>query len=74
MPSSTGSGIGSASLAAAGWQEWPVTPLMAGLYTVNSGFMIRDRTDSSNPAGSQLYDSRNSGSAANWPQLVLTWG
>ena len=63
----------SVPLAAAGWQEWTVTSLMPGLYSVNSGFLVRDRVDNSNPAGSQLYDSRNTGTAANRPQLVLAW-
>ena len=73
MPSGTDPAVGSASLAAAGWQEWTVTSLMPGLYSVNSGFLVRDRTDSSNPAGSQLYDSRNTATTANRPQLVLAW-
>lgn len=73
MPAGTGTAVGSASLATAGWQEWTVTSLMSGLYSVNSGFLVRDRTDNSNPAGSQLYDSRNTGTAANRPQLVLSW-
>jgi acid phosphatase type 7 len=72
-PPSTDTAVWSASLAGAGWQEWTVTSLMPGLYAVNSGFMVRDRTDSSNPAGSQLYDSRNSATSGNWPQLVLAW-
>ena len=73
MPAGTGTAIGSGSLAAAGWQEWTVTSLMPGLYSVNSGFLVRDRVDNANPAGSQLYDSRNTATAANRPQLVLAW-
>jgi hypothetical protein len=74
MPPTTGTAVWSDSLGQAGWQEWTVTPLMPGLYATNSGFLVRDRTEDSNPAGTQVYDSRNTTNPANRPQLVLTWG
>jgi hypothetical protein len=75
-PAPTGSPVTSNSLGAAGVQQWTVTPLMAALYVgVNNGFVVRDQAESAlNTAFVQSYDSREAGTAANRPQLVLTWG
>jgi hypothetical protein len=74
LPGTTGSYVSSASRGSAGWQEWTVTSLMTGLYAGNNGFLLRDRTDSAGTSATQVYDSRDAATAANWPQLVLTWG
>jgi hypothetical protein len=75
LPATTGTAVASASRGSAGWQEWTVTPLMTGLYAgVNNGFLVRDRTEGSGVAAQQWYDSRDTATPANRPQLVLTWG
>jgi|SRR5215213_3547319 len=74
-PAHTGSPVSSASLGAAGVQQWTVTPLMSALYAgVNNGFVVRDQTEGTiNTAYTQSYDSREAATVANRPQLVLTW-
>ena len=63
------------SRAAVGWMEWPVTAIVTSHYAgTNSGFLVRDQTDSAAPPKRQLFDSRDSATTANRPQLVLTWG
>jgi hypothetical protein len=75
QPATTGTGVGSASLAAAGWQEWTVTSMVASFYAgTNTGFALRDRTEGSGTAFWQLYGSREDATTANRPQLVITWG
>jgi hypothetical protein len=74
MPSVVaGTAVNSASLAAAGWQQWTVTSIVNSHYAgTNSGFLVRDSVDSAPAPGFwQLYDSR---SKTNKPELVLTWG
>jgi hypothetical protein len=75
QPATTGTAVGVASVASAGWQQWTVTSMVATMYAgTNSGFLLRDRTEGSAPAYWQLYAARENGTAANRPQLVLTWG
>ena len=74
FPATTGVAVGSASLGSAGWQQWTVTTMVTAFYAgTNSGFLVRDRTEGG--AGIwQLWSSRENGTVANRPQLVLTWG
>ncbi len=75
QPVTTGTAVGVASLASAGWQQWTVTSLVTSMYAgTNSGFLLRDRTESSGTPYWQLYAARENATAANRPQLVLTWG
>jgi hypothetical protein len=72
LPATTGSGTPGGNPGVLGWQSWPVTTQVSGLYAEgNSGFLVRDRTDNASAGGRwQLYDSDNS---PNKPRLVLTW-
>jgi hypothetical protein len=75
QPTSTGTAATSASVVSAGWQEWTVTSIVTSFYAgTNTGFLLRDRTEGSGTAYWQLYGSRENGTAANRPQLVLSWG
>lgn len=75
LPATTGTAVGSASLASAGWQQWTVTAMVTSFYAgTNSGFLLRDRTESSAGSPWQLYAARENATVANRPQLVLTWG
>jgi hypothetical protein len=75
LPPTTGTAVGSASLAAVGWQQWSMTSLIATLYTTtNNGLLLTDSVDNASPARTQLYESRESGTVAERPELVLTWG
>ena len=75
QPATTGAGVGVASLASAGWQEWPVTSMVTAMQAgTNSGFLLRDRAEGSGTAFWQLYAARENATASNRPQLVLTWG
>lgn len=73
LPAPAGSAVGTASLAAPGWQQWTVTSLVQTLYTTaNNGFILKDRTEGAVAPGRwQYYDSDD---ATNKPQLVLSWG
>jgi len=73
-PAVTGSAVGSASVATGTWQTWDVTAMLPSLYSTNSGFLVRDSVDSSSPTRTQYWDSRESVTATQRPQLVLTWG
>ncbi len=75
QPATTGTAVTSTALASAGWQKWTVTSIVTSLYTgTNSGLLLRDRTEGSGTAYWQLYRAREYGTAANRPQLVVTWG
>ena len=75
LPATTGTAVGVASLASAGWQQWTVTTMVDAFYTgTNSGFLIRDRTESNGSAVWQLWAAKENATVANRPQLVLTWG
>lgn len=75
MPAPTGTAVSSASLASAGWQQWSVLSMATAMVSgVNSGFFVRDSVDNASPSKSNLYDSRETTTPANKPQLVLTWG
>jgi hypothetical protein len=75
QPAATGTAVGSASLASAGWQQWTVTTMVTSFYAgTNSGFLVRDRTENNGASTWQLWAARENGTVANRPQLVLTWG
>jgi hypothetical protein len=74
LPATNGAAVGSASLGAAGWQQWSVTSMVTAHYAgTNSGFLLRDRTEGGGGIW-QLWAARENGTVANRPQLVLTWG
>jgi hypothetical protein len=72
-PTPAGTGIGAAA-GAAGWHEWSVTTLTRELYAgTNNGFLVKYSVEA-DPARVTLYESLDSPTVANRPQLVLTWG
>jgi hypothetical protein len=72
-PGPAGTGVGAAA-GAAGWHAWNVTTLTRELYAgTNEGFLIKDAVET-NPARATIYESLDSSTVANRPQLVLTWG
>ena len=72
-PAPAGAAVG-ATAGAAGWHEWTVTTLTRELYAgTNDGFLVKDAVET-NPARATIYESLDSLTVANRPQLVLTWG
>lgn len=72
-PAPAGTGVGTAA-GTVGWHEWNVTTLTRELYAgTNDGFLVKDAVET-NPARATLYESLDSLTVANRPQLVLTWG
>lgn len=72
-PVAAGTGVG-ASAGTAGWHEWTVTTLTTELYAgTNHGYLVKDAVET-DPARATVYESLDSATAANRPQLVLTWG
>jgi hypothetical protein len=75
MPATTGTAVSTASLGSAGWQQWTVTAMATAMISgVNNGFLVRDSVDNASPTKANYYDSRETATPANKPQLVLTWG
>lgn len=75
LPATTGPAASGGSPGTLGWQQWTVTTQTAALYTtVNSGFLIREVTESAATGRWQLYDSKEGPTPANRPQLLITWG
>jgi hypothetical protein len=73
-PGPAGTAVGVAA-GSAGWHEWTVTTLVGELYVgPDHGFLITDRVPNASPARATVYESLDSPTAANRPQLVLTWG
>jgi hypothetical protein len=73
QPAAAGTAVGSASLAAPGWQSWTVTAHVQDQYANgNNGFLLRDRTENAGVPVEQMYDTIDSGATA--PTLVVTWG
>jgi hypothetical protein len=72
-PVAAGTGVG-APAGASGWHEWTVTTLTTELYAgTNHGYLLKDAVET-NPARATIYESLDSLTVANRPQLVLTWG
>jgi hypothetical protein len=73
QPAAAGTAVGSASLAAAGWQTWTVTAHVQDQYANgNNGFVLQDRTENAGVAVDQIYDDLQTPATA--PTLVVTWG
>jgi hypothetical protein len=71
QPSGVGTAVGSASLAAPGWQNWTVTAHVAQQYAAgNNGFLLKDRAEGSGSV-EQIYEDLQN--ATYKPTLVLTW-
>lgn len=72
-PAPAGTGVG-ATTGAVGWHEWNVTTLTRELLAgANDGFLIKDAVET-NPVRATQYESLDSLTVANRPQLVITWG
>jgi hypothetical protein len=73
-PGPAGTAVGFAE-GTTGWQQWTVTTLVQELYAgTDYGFLLKDRVNNASPSRATLYESLDSGTVANRPQLVLTWG
>jgi hypothetical protein len=73
-PAPAGTAVGAAA-GATGWHEWTVTTLVGELYAgANDGFLLTDRVPDASPARATVYESLDSATVPNRPQLVLTWG
>jgi hypothetical protein len=70
------SGNGTAATAALGWVEWDVLGQVKGLYQAHDyGFMVRDHNDGgSGGTATNVFATREHGTATLHPQLVLTFG
>lgn len=74
-PTFTGTPASTASLAAAGWQQWDVAALTQQLYIgPDYGFMLKDSVDNAGSARFQTWDSLESTTVAQRPRLLLSWG
>jgi hypothetical protein len=72
-PGHAGAGIGRTS-GTPGWHEWDVTTLATQLTPdPNQGFLLKDRNEAVGTR-TTTYESLDSTTVANRPQLVLTWG
>ncbi len=67
-------GAATTAPSAAGWVEWNVTALVAGMYSVGTtyGFRVRDASEGSATQRDQIYAAREA--ASNTPELVVTLG
>ena len=73
-PAPAGTRVG-APAGGTGWHQWTVTTLVHELYAgPDHGFLLKDRADNANPTRATVYESLDSATVANRPQLVLTWG
>ena len=72
-PAPAGTGVG-ATAGVGGWHEWDVAELTRALYAgTNDGFLVKDAVET-DPARATVYESLDSATVANRPDLVLTWG
>lgn len=75
-PAPAGAAAVGTAAGATGWHEWNVTTLVGELYAaapVDDGFLVKDAVETGAVRGT-LYESLDSLTVANRPQLVLTWG
>jgi hypothetical protein len=57
-----------------GWHEWDVTTLIPTLSAgPNDGFVVKDRNETVGTR-TTTYESLDSPTVANRPELVITWG
>jgi hypothetical protein len=69
-----GSGTSTGSTAAGTWTQWNVSSQVTALYAgPDYGFELRDALEGTGSTA-QLYDSMESTTVANRPQLTITWG
>jgi hypothetical protein len=72
QPTTSGAFANAPSRSSAGYVEWSVTGQVRNLYSLNTGFLIRDASE--NGGGmEQSFNSREKGTD-NPPQLVITFG
>jgi hypothetical protein len=72
-PGPAGTEVGVAA-GTTGWHEWDVTTLVRELYTgPDHGFLVKDRNEAVGTR-TTTYESLDSPTVANRPELVLTWG
>ena len=72
-PAPAGGGVGRTS-GTTGWHEWDVTALATQLMPdPNQGFLLKDRNETVGTR-TTTYESLDSVTVANRPELVLTWG
>jgi hypothetical protein len=73
QPAASGTAVGSASRATAGWQSWTVTAHVQDQYANgNNGFVVMDHAENAGVAVDQVYDDLQTPATA--PSLVVTWG
>jgi hypothetical protein len=75
-PGPAGTAAVGTSAGATGWHEWNVKTLVDELYAaapVDDGFLVKDSVETG-AVRATLYESLDSLTVANRPQLVLTWG
>lgn len=72
-PTPVGTGVGGAA-GAPGLHTWDVTELTKEVYAgTNDGYLVKYAAET-DPARATIYESLDSLTVANRPQLVLTWG
>jgi hypothetical protein len=72
-PGPIGTGVGAAS-GTPGWHEWNVTTLVTELSAgPDHGFLLKDRNEGVGTRAT-TYESLDSPTVANRPELLLTWG
>ena len=73
-PAPTGTPVGAAA-GSTGWHQWTVTTLVTELYAgPDNGFLVKDHVDDAGTPRATVYDSLDSPTVPNRPQLLLTWG
>jgi hypothetical protein len=73
-PAPAGTAVG-APAGSTGWHQWTITTLVQELYAgPDHGLLLKDRVDNANPTRATAYESLDSATVGNRPQLVLTWG
>lgn len=73
-PATAGTAATSTAASTAGWQTWTVTTQVQAQYAgPNSGFVIRDQTETSAAGPQQSYISREGGATLR-PELIVTRG
>ena len=71
----TGTPASTASLGAAGWQQWDVTTLTQQLYSgTNNGFVLKDSVDDAASSRYQTWASMEYAASTLRPQLLISWG
>lgn len=76
QPATTGTAATATTPASAGLMNWTVTSQVQAMYTAgaSNGFLLRDATEDNTGGAEQQFDSRESGTAALRPRLIVGWG